>query len=475
MCVSVFLVATTLSIIPVGAIEPSGDVNHTIPSVSSPGRTEQTTAMPFADVAANDWFADDVARLAELKILHGYPDGKFHSEREVTNAEFVKMLMAALGADTANEFDFKLFDEHWASSYISIAYKDGILTDDDIISGFDPSAPITRAQMTKMMVLALGIDVVQTDNPFADVSDAYASTAYNEYLLRGYPMSDGTRTYNGGASALRSEAAAIIVRVLDYREDPYDYKKEAILANAAENKLNTESELIDLFYVLNREFMTEFTFMSDIPFDTWKSYYRHTNVIYLDYFYTSSLSCSYNAKNPLKYNLILRYSRDVDELKALHAKALERADKFADALIIDSMSDAQKVKVIHDYIILNCAYDYDSYVAGTVDFEARLAAGALCNRSAVCQGYTAAFNMLCRRAGIRCVAVTGTAPGSADEHVWNMVLIDGRVYHVDVTHDDPVPDTVGRISYRYYMLTDAEMSELGYNWDKSQSSLKYFY
>lgn len=475
LCAALLVAVSALSVIPIGAIEPSDSVNYIIPSVSSPDNMEEAVVSPFPDVGEDDWFFDDVIRLTALKILDGYPDGSFHPEREITNAEFVKVLMVAMGAATDAEFDFLLFPEHWASVYISLAYKDGILTDDDIIAGFDPSAPITRAAMTKMMVLALGIDVVRIDDPFSDISDAYASTAYNEYLLRGYLMPDGTRIYNGEGNALRSEAASIIVRVLDYREEPYAYKKDAILANAAENKLNTESEIIDLFYVLSREFMSEFTFMSDIPFDTWKNYYRHANVIYLEYFYTTSLSCSYNANDPVEYHLTLRYANDVDELKALHKKALEKADKFAETVITEDMSDTEKVKAIHDYIILNCAYDYNNYLAGTVNFEARLAAGALCNKSAVCQGYAAAFNMLARRVGIRSVVVTGTAPGSADEHAWNMVLIGGRIYHIDVTHDDPVPDMTGRISYRYYMLSDAEMTELGYVWDKSQSNLKYFY
>ncbi len=475
LCAALLVVVSALSVVSVGAVEPTGNVNHTIPSVSSPDHTEEIAVSPFPDVSEDHWFFDAVMRLTELKILNGYPDGSFCPEREITNAEFVKMLMVAMGVTTDASLEFGLFPEHWASVYISLAYKNGILTDDDIIAGFDPSAAITRAAMTKMMVLALGIDVVRIDDPFSDISDAYASTAYNEYLLRGYLMPDGTRIYNGEGNALRSEAASIIARVLDYREEPYEYKKDAILANAAENKLNTESEIIDLFYVLSREFISEFTFMSDIPFDTWKNYYRHANVIYLEYFYTTSLSCSYNANDPVEYHLTFRYANDVEQLKGLHQKALEKADKFADTVITEDMTDTEKVKAIHDYIILNCAYDYNSYLAGTVNFEARLAAGALCNRSAVCQGYAAAFNMLCRRVGIRSAVVTGTAPYSTDEHAWNMVLIGGRIYHVDATHDDPVPDMTGRVSYRYYMLSDAEMTELGYVWDKSQSNLKYFY
>ena len=80
-----------------------------------------------------------------------------------------------------------------------------------------------------------------------------------------------------------------------------------------------------------------------------------------------------------------------------------------------------------------------------------------------------------RSAGIRSIAIGGNAPNSSEDHSWNMVLVDGQIYYVDTTHDDPVPDRKGRTSYKYFYLTEAEMTSLGYVWDKSQSNIKYFY
>ena len=56
-----------------------------------------------------------------------------------------------------------------------------------------------------------------------------------------------------------------------------------------------------------------------------------------------------------------------------------------------------------------------------------------------------------------------------------MVLLDGQIYYVDVTHDDPVPDRKGKITYRYFCLTESEMVSLGYVWNKSYSNIKYLY
>ena len=48
----------------------------------------------------------------------------------------------------------------------------------------------------------------------------------------------------------------------------------------------------------------------------------------------------------------------------------KKVDKKAKAIIkktvTSDMSDAQKVKAIHDYIVLNCAYDYENLLMGTI-------------------------------------------------------------------------------------------------------------
>lgn len=425
----------------------------------------------FPDVASDDWFYDDVMALVSDGILNGYPDGSFRPELDVTNAEFIKMIVAAVGgAEGARA----MFPESWASGYITAAYERGIITDEDLTGGFSPDKPITRSAMTKMIVLALGIEPARIDDPFTDISDMYASTAYNEYLLRGYPDGNGGRVYDGAGNASRSEAASMTVRLIEYAKDPYAFRRDAVLENASNNVLGSEFELIDLFYILNREFMSEFTFRTTIPLSVWSDYYVHSNTINLEYFYSTGISVKYS-KALDAYTITLQYDRDISELKKLHRKAEEKADKVISSIITPTMTGLEKVKAIHDYIILNCEYDYANYLADTLPYETRLAYGVLIDKKAVCQGYSAAFNLLAERAGLRSVAIGGYAPNSNVRHSWNMVLVNGQIYFVDTTHDDPVPDKKGKISYKYFCLTESEMASLGYFWEKSHSNIKYFY
>ena len=150
----------------------------------------------------------------------------------------------------------------------------------------------------------------------------------------------------------------------------------------------------------------------------------------------------------------------------------KKVDKKAKAIIkktiTSDMSDAQKVKAVHDYIAFNCAYDYDNLLRGTIPAVSYTAEGVLLKKKAVCQGYAEAFKLLMDMLGIPCKMVTGTADngGGYAGHAWNIVKVGGKWYHIDVTWDDPVPDTKNYVRYAYFLIPDKKMDD-DHKWNRS--------
>ena len=135
------------------------------------------------------------------------------------------------------------------------------------------------------------------------------------------------------------------------------------------------------------------------------------------------------------------------------------AEALMPNIITSGMSEYEKVKAIHDYIINNTQYDYDNYLNGTVPDSSFSAVGVFQHGVAVCQGYAYAFELLCDLAGIECELVTGTGNGGG--HAWNQVKVDGQWYNIDLTWDDPIYYYNGVLTpilvYDYFLISDEQM------------------
>ena len=111
-------------------------------------------------------------------------------------------------------------------------------------------------------------------------------------------------------------------------------------------------------------------------------------------------------------------------------------------------TDFEKALWFHDWLINNAYYDetYTYYSADSI----------LLRGTGVCDGYSKAYQLLLRAAGIATERCTG------GNHAWNYVKLDGEWYHIDPTWDDPTggPQTAvsGYEGHFYFGLPDEIMS-----------------
>ena len=131
---------------------------------------------------------------------------------------------------------------------------------------------------------------------------------------------------------------------------------------------------------------------------------------------------------------------------ALIAKADEIAGKAA------GLPTAwQQLLFIHDTLVQQVSYDK------SMSQDTNHAAGALLGGSTLCQGYAQAFQLVAQRRGLEVSIISGTAEGVA--HAWNLVRLDGKYYHVDVTFDDPVADNdiSPAVFHSHFLRSDSAM------------------
>ena len=147
------------------------------------------------------------------------------------------------------------------------------------------------------------------------------------------------------------------------------------------------------------------------------------------------------------------------------AKAeLDAAAKAAVEGINPEMSQLEKALYVHDYLILNCKYDYEHN-----GFDAYK---CLVEGSAVCQGYSLAYMYILNEyLGMECTI----AYSYRMKHAWNYVHIGGSWYHVDLTSDDPSSnykdvsrDNHGYVLHNNFLISDElceKTSELHRDWE----------
>ena len=144
---------------------------------------------------------------------------------------------------------------------------------------------------------------------------------------------------------------------------------------------------------------------------------------------------------------------DISYLDDTELSAHRKLFDIWDSLGIKDATDIDTIIAVHDYLVLNTAYD-EKAAAASDGSAAHYVEGTLLNGMAVCSGYASTFRLFMLLADIPCEYVT------SETHAWNLVQIENEWYHIDVTWDDPVPDVPGKVLYTHFMMTDEETGNL---------------
>lgn len=142
-------------------------VISTLAAVAMLATSASAFAVDFPDVDKSASYAGAVNTLTALGIVNGDENGKFNPENTVTRAEFTKMVVEAIGegsaASSSSYTKFADSQGHWGAGYIETGVAKGFINGYDE-NTFGPDDQVTYAQAVKMLVAAIGYTTYAENN-----------------------------------------------------------------------------------------------------------------------------------------------------------------------------------------------------------------------------------------------------------------------------------------------------------------------
>lgn len=163
----------------------------------------------------------------------------------------------------------------------------------------------------------------------------------------------------------------------------------------------------------------------------------------------------YEKKGAAHYDtLVLSYTMDA----ATRREAQKKFDDSINKIMVDrpqTTDDFETELYLHDKLIEGCTYDIEAASAGFAEEPTAYSAyGALVEGEAVCEGYARAIQLLLKRCGIHSTLVIGESVKSGEQHMWNLVSVNGKEYHLDATWND----SEDRTRHNYFNVTTNQIS-----------------
>ncbi|MGE7825196.1 Ig-like domain-containing protein [Paenibacillus sp. NPDC093718] len=157
-------------------------------------------SVAFGDDALNTQQKFDV--LKEKGIFTGYPDGTAGLEKDMTRAEFAKVLVGIMGLEPiqgkASFKDKNYKASKWPAPYVEAVYAAGLMEGKNTTKMiFDFNGKITIQEMAKVLVTAQKLEIpTETNNNASDWAKGYVQAAINAGLVdaKANPKANASRS-----------------------------------------------------------------------------------------------------------------------------------------------------------------------------------------------------------------------------------------------------------------------------------------
>lgn len=248
-----------------------------------------------------------------------------------------------------------------------------------------------------------------------------------------------------------------------YKDNDYLY-----VSNTDNFIVKDKQEMINVIYTILNSGTKEFTFYCDDDYDLCisdiediakdKQTLPNINNFVHPYNSYKFINVKYNKYGEITLRIEKNYS-DEDIVKINN-----KVDEILNNETSSDMTLEEKIKKIHNYIINNGKYAGDKVKDEDSDKKYSLATTLLFEGYGLCGAYADAMAIFLEKLEVDNYKI------ASSNHIWNLVNINDKYLHLDLTWDDPVTsDGSDKLEVLFFLITDVRLKELdnkSHNYDK---------
>lgn len=239
-------------------------------------------------------------------------------------------------------------------------------------------------------------------------------------------------------------------KVLTYNEYYLEYDYEYV-QNIDTPNVKNKQEIINMFYTILNSGDNSYSFYCD-----YENCLNDVKDLTKDNIVTSNINNfvhPFNSFTTINIDIANSGKITVKPKKTYSEKEIVFIETYINEFILnninDSMNNIDKIKLFHDHIINNTEYDQNS------SDKFYTAYSLLTNKKSTCGGYSDVMAIYLNMIGIQNYKIT------SENHIWNLVNLDGVWYHLDATWDDPIAsDGKQYLLHNFFLISTSELHKL---------------
>lgn len=239
-------------------------------------------------------------------------------------------------------------------------------------------------------------------------------------------------------------------KVLTYNEY-YIENDYAYVQNTDSNSATNYQEILNIFYTVINSGDECFSFYCDYD-NCINDVKKLTN----DKYIVSNINNfvhPYNSFESINIDIGTNKKITIKVKKIYDEKQIEFINNYINEFINTninlSMTNYDKIKAFHDHIVNKTKYDENNTL------ESYSAYSLITSGISICGGYSDIMSIYLNTLGIKNYKIT------SENHIWNLVNLDGIWYHLDTTWDDPVASDGNQyLIHNFFMISTDKLHEL---------------